>query len=173
MDIEQEYIKNVENLPPCPDIALEVLTLAQDLDCNFRELARKIERDPNLTANMLRMANSVYFGYMKQISSVRDMIVRLGLDNIKLIAITGASVAFLKPSKMSYGLKTGALWQHSYATAVLSSIIGRYARVEKNNTLYTAALLHDVGKVVLDRPLQVEISSQEQPPDHIISFGRL
>jgi len=159
MDIEQEYIKNVENLPPCPDIALEVLTLAQDLDCNFKELTKKIERDPNLTANMLRMANSVYFGYMKQISSVRDMIVRLGLDNIKLIAITGASVAFLKPSKMSYGLKNGALWQHSYATAILSSIIGRYARVEKNNTLYTAALLHDVGKVVLDRPLQVEIST--------------
>jgi len=169
MNIEEQYIKNVEELPSCPDIALEVLMIAQDVECNFQKLADKINRDPNLTANMLRMANSVIYGYMKKISSVKDMIVRLGLENVKLIAITSASSALLKPSKEAYGLAYGALWRHSYATAILASIIGRYAKVENNATLYTAALLHDVGKVILDRPLQIEILKRE-PPEREMKF---
>ncbi len=169
MNIEQEYIKNVTELPPCPEIALEVLTIAQDVDCNFKKLAAKIERDPNLTANMLKMANSVFFGHMKQIGSIKDIIVRLGLENIKLIAITSASAAILRPPKEAYGLESGALWRHSYATAVLASIIGKFANASANATLYTSALLHDVGKVILDRPLWKEIYNQDIP-DEEMSF---
>jgi putative nucleotidyltransferase with HDIG domain len=169
MNIEEEYIKNVEELPSCPDIAFEVLMMAQDVECDFRKLADKINRDPNLTANMLRMANSVIYGYMKKISSVKDMLVRLGLENVKLIAINSASSTLLKPAKEAYGLAYGALWRHSYATAVLASIIGRYAEVGNGATLYTAALLHDVGKVILDRPLQIEILNRE-PPERAMKF---
>ena len=169
MNIEDEYIQNVEKLPSSPHIALEVLMIAQDEDCDFQALADKINRDLNLTANMLRMANSVIYGYMKKISSVKDMIVRLGLNNVKLIAITSASSALLKPSKEAYGLAYGALWRHSYATAVLASIIGNYAKVENEATLYTPALLHDVGKVILDQPLQAEILKRE-PPEQKMNF---
>ena len=169
MNIEEEYIKNVEELPPCPDIALEVLMIVRDEECDFQKLADKIGRDPNLTANMLRIANSVIYGYMRKISSVKDMIVCLGLEQVKRIAITGASSALLKPAKEAYGLAYGALWRHSYATAVLASIIGRYAEVGNDATLYTAALLHDVGKVILDRPLQGEILNRE-PPEREMTF---
>ena len=73
MNIEDEYIKNVEELPSSPHVAFEVLMIAQDEECDFQALADKINRDLNLTANMLRMANSVIYGYMKKISSVKDM----------------------------------------------------------------------------------------------------
>ena len=169
MNIEAEYIKNVDELPSCPDIALEVLMIAQDEECDFQALADKINRDVNLTANMLRMANSVLYGHMKKISSVKDMIDRLGLKNVKLIAITSASAALLKPSKEAYGLAHGALWRHSYATAVLASIIGNFAKVDNEATLYTAALLHDIGKVILDQPLKAEILNRE-PPEQKMSF---
>jgi putative nucleotidyltransferase with HDIG domain len=163
MNIEKEYIENVDDLPPCPEIALDVLRIAQDEECDFEKLSAKIEMDPNLTANMLRMANSVVFGYMRKISSVKDIIVRLGLENVKLIAITSASVALLRPSKKAYGLGDGALWRHSYATAVLASIIGKHAAIANRSTLYTAALLHDIGKAVLDQPLQREVLDRELP----------
>jgi putative nucleotidyltransferase with HDIG domain len=88
---------------------------------------------------------------------------------VKLIAITSASSALLKPSKEAYGLAYGALWRHSYATAVLASIIGNYAKVENEATLYTAALLHDVGKVILDQPLQAEILKRD-PPEQKMNF---
>lgn len=156
MNVEQEYIKDIEKLAPCPQVALDVLAIAHDPDCSISVLAEKIERDPSLTANMLQMGNSAYFGHMKKISSVNDIIVRLGIESVKIIAITSASVGLLKSAQEAYALTNGQLWQHSYATAILASIIGRYAKVKDSPSLYTAALLHDVGKIVLNRPLQVE-----------------
>ncbi|MEW6595020.1 MAG: HDOD domain-containing protein [Thermodesulfobacteriota bacterium] len=164
MNVEQEYIRDIEKLAPCPQVALDVLAIAHEHDCSISVLAEKIERDPNLTANMLQMANSAYFGHMKKISSVNDIIVRLGIESVKIIAITSASVGLLKSAQEAYALTSGQLWQHSYATAILASIIGRYAKVKDSPSLYTAALLHDIGKMVLNRPLQIESYNHPEVP---------
>ncbi len=153
IDIESKYITNVENLIPRPDIALKVLSMAHDANSSIPELAKKIEQDPNLTANMLRMANSSYFGFMREISSIKDIIIRLGFETIKLLAITGASAGLLNTPQKAYGLEARSLWNHSFACAILGSIIARYARSEENFSIYTAGLLHDIGKVLLNKPL--------------------
>lgn len=158
MGTEKKYIKNVDKLVPRPDIALDVLTMAHDMQCSINEMAKKIEMDPNLTANMLRLANSAYFGHMREITSVKDIIIRLGLDTVKLIAITGASVGLMKSPQQAYNLEPGSLWHHSHATALLASIICKYAKTDES-PIYTAALLHDIGKVILNRPLQIAISN--------------
>ncbi len=160
--VEQEYVRDVDRLVPRPDIALEVLQLAYDGGCDFQELAARIERDPSMTANMLQLANSAYFGHMRKISSVHEILVRLGLETVKMIVITSASIGLLKDPQEAYNLDAGMLWEHSYATAVLASIIGRYAKVKDPAALYTAALLHDVGKVVLNRPLQAALLNREE-----------
>lgn len=157
MNIEQEYIGKVANLVPSPTIALEVLELAHVPDCDFNGLARKIESDPSLTANMLHLANSAYFGHMRKIGSIRDIVVLLGIESVKLIAITGASAGLLKNPQDAYNLKAGALWQHCQATAILASIVGKHANVSDPFSLYTAALLHDVGKVILNKPLMAAV----------------
>ncbi len=154
MDIEHQYIKNVDTLIPRPDIALEVLKLAHDADCSIPELASKVELDPSLTANMLRMANSALFGHMRKITSVTDIIVRLGLESVKLMAISSASIGVLRSPQAAYGLDPGHLWDHSYATALLASIIGSHAKVSHPSMLFTAGLLHDIGKIVLNRALE-------------------
>lgn len=59
------------------------------------------------------------------------------------------------------------MWRHSYATAVLASIIGHYAEAEDGSTLYTSALLHDIGKVILDRPLAKEIYHRDAPDEEM------
>jgi len=163
MKVEEEYVKKVEKLLPCPEIALEILKIAHEDECNIPELSRKIEQDPTLTANMLKMANSAYFGHMKRINSVTDIIVRLGMETVKLLAITSASMGMLNATQKAYNLPAGALWRHSYATAVLASVIGRHANFEDDGGIYTAALLHDIGKVVLNKHLQREIYNADEP----------
>lgn len=153
MNVEKKYIAEVDRLIPRPDIALDVLCLAQDSNSSIAELAKKIEYDPNMTANMLRMANSSYFGHMQEISSLKDIIVRLGLDMVKILAITSASAGILTSPQQAYDLEPRALWNHSHACAILAEIIARYAKLENQYTIYTAALLHDIGKVVLNKPL--------------------
>ncbi|MCB2183135.1 MAG: HDOD domain-containing protein [Desulfobulbaceae bacterium] len=164
MDFENEnkYIKYVDNLVPRPDIALEVMTMAHDTHCSIPEMAQKIEMDLNLTANMLRLANSAYFGHMREITSIKDIIVRLGLETVKLIAITGASAGLMKSPQQAYNLEPGSLWHHSHATAILSSVIAKYARIADDGPIYTASLMHDIGKIVLNRPLQLALSNNKK-----------
>ena len=161
---EQKYIQNVDNLVPRPDLAFDVLSMAHNANCSFSELAKKIEMDPNLTANMLRLANSAYFGHMRAINSVKDIIVRLGLETVKLLAITSASVGLMKSPQEAYNLEPGSLWYHSHASAVLSSVICQYAKYHDSGSIYTAALLHDIGKVLLNKPLQIAISNIKVKP---------
>lgn len=163
MNVEEEYIKDIDKILPCPEIALEILKIAHEDTCNINHLSRNIEKDPALTANMLKMANSAYFGHMKQIRSITDIIVRLGLETIKLIAITSASSGLLNTSQKAYNLKNGGLWRHSYATAILATIICRHADHEDASVIYTAALLHDIGKVVLNRHLLKGIYNADEP----------
>lgn len=165
INIEQKYIKNVDNLVPRPDLAFEVLSMAHNANCSFKELGKKIEMDPNLTANMLRLANSAYFGHMRAINSVKDIIVRLGLETVKLLAITSASVGLMKSPQEAYNLEPGSLWYHSHASAVLASVICQHAKIDDAGSVYTAALLHDIGKVLLNKPLQVAISNIKVKPD--------
>ena len=153
MDIAEKYIVGVDRLIPRPDLALEVLKIAQDAGGTVADLAKKIEQDPNLTANMLRMANSSYFGHMREISSIQEIIIRLGYDMVKILAITSASAGILTSPQEAYHLEPRTLWNHSHACAILAGIIARYAGLENNYTVYTAGLLHDIGKVVLNKPL--------------------
>ncbi len=153
MSIEEQYIKDVDRLIPRPDIALAVLRMVHEDESNARNIAGTVERDPNLTANMLRMANSSYFGHMRKISSVHDIIVRLGMNTVKILAITSASAGILNSPQEAYGLKLNSLWHHSRACAIMAQMIGEYAQITDPFAVYTAALLHDVGKVLLNKSL--------------------
>ncbi len=162
MDVAAEYVRDVEKIAPCPEVALDVLSMAHAADCSIPKLSEKIGQDPGLTANMLHMANSAYFGHMKKITSVKDIIVRLGVDAVKIISITSASVGLLRSPQDAYVLGRGELWRHSFAVAILANIIARYAKARDTSAIYTAGLLHDVGKVILDRPLQVESYNRDE-----------
>lgn len=162
IDVAAEYVRDVEKIAPCPEVALDVLSMAHAADCSIPQLSEKIEQDPGLTANMLHMANSAYFGHMKKITSVKDIIVRMGVDAVKIISITSASVGLLRLPQEAYALGRGELWRHSFAVAILANIIARYAKARDTSAIYTAGLLHDVGKVILDRPLQVESYNRDE-----------
>lgn len=173
MSTELEFIKKIDKLIPRPEIALEVLKAANETDCNIPALSKIIKQDPSLMANMLKLANSAYFGHMQEINSVTDIIVRLGIDTVKMLAITSASVGVLNSPQQAYNLEPGSLWKHSYACAMLSSIIAKWAKYPAVSTIYTSALLHDVGKIILNRPLQVESMNRGEEIDKKVTILEL
>ncbi len=133
-------------LPPFPATALRILeTLSKD-DVNVRDVVEWVQTDPAFAAELLRVANSALYGFSYQIQSVHHATVTLGLEFVKSLAMTVAMRAYVKTALRVPALRR--CWRHSLATAVLSKELAQACGVRPEE-LYTAALLHDVGRIGL------------------------
>jgi hypothetical protein len=108
-----------------------------------------IQYDQSVTANVLMVCNSAYFSLRRPVHSLAEALVRIGFNNLVEIILTrGTSFLFFQACQ-GYQLPNGELWRHSVACALLSQILADRLDQKKSPIQFTAALLHDVGKVVL------------------------
>ena len=136
----------LENLPPFPAVATQLLQVVSREDVNLNEVGRFISSEPVFAADVLQIANSPAFGLRSQVKSITHAIVVLGLERIKGISLTRAFGKHLKPR-----LKVVALqrcWQNSLAGALLAEKLARPCGVEPG-LAYTAGLLRDIGRLAL------------------------
>ena len=149
-----EFIENVKrsvstSLPTASSIVGEVIKTIYDTSTNASDLASVIERDPPLTAKILKVANSAYFGATTEINSLTRAIVVLGFDTIKELATTMTVVQGLFSPGLDYGINRVGLWQHSVGTAKAAQLISTQTNIERPEIAYTVGLLHDIGKILL------------------------
>ena len=142
-------LKSINTIPAFPATGNKVAQLLTKPDYSVNEVANVIKFDPSITANILKMANSAYFGPRHKISNINDAVVYLGQQNL-LRAIQTAGVSkYYKKGAPGYFDKVTDLWEHSVAVALMSQIISKKVTGHEDTTLYTAALLHDVGKIIM------------------------
>ena len=148
MDVDGT-IKSIKSLPPFPDVCTKALKILDDPDASVDQVISIIQYDQAITANVLKLCNSAYYGLYRKVRSLREGLVLLGNRELKNIILTSTAVKFLHKENRGYDLAKGELWRHALATGIISRIIsGRVTRAEPVS-LFTAALLHDIGKVVL------------------------
>ncbi|MDD3051159.1 MAG: HDOD domain-containing protein [Candidatus Cloacimonetes bacterium] len=112
------------------------------------DLTRIIEIDPPLVVKILSRANSAYYGGQKQIKTIQDSIVRLGLNEIREIVIAQKIFKFFTVGD-SVGSYSGMkLWKHSIAVALMTKYIFNHQFGNVNKHVYTAGLLHDIGIII-------------------------
>lgn len=146
-----EILEKTSTVSSIPAAALQVMKVLQDPNANMGEIVQVISYDPGLTSNILKLANSSYFGCAKAISSLREAVVRLGSANIfKMVTASIANVA-LNRGIRGYNLAPGELWEHSIAIAVASETFADMRKMKNVKLSFTSGLLHDIGKVVLGR----------------------
>ena len=136
----------LENLPPFPAIATQLLQVVSREDVNLNEVGRFISSEPVFAADVLQIANSPLYGLRKQVKSITHAIVVLGLERIKGISLTRALEKHLKSA-----LKVVALqrcWQNTMAGALLAEKLARPCGIEPG-LAYTAGLLRDIGRLAL------------------------
>jgi len=149
MKVIARILKSIDAIPAFPATGNKVAQLLGRVDYSVLEVANVIKYDPSITANILKMANSAYFGSQHKISSINDAVMYLGQKNL-LRAIQTAGVSkYYKKGVSGYYDKASDLWEHSVAVALMSQILSKMITGEENTTLYTAALLHDVGKIIM------------------------
>ncbi len=156
MNRREQILSSVRSVRSLPTAAVEVVRLLQDPELTIADLAQTIEYDPALTSNVLRLANSAYFGCARSIGSVRDAIVRLGTNKTFRLAVASAFAPLARQAVKGYDLPPGELWKHSIAVALgaerLAEVLGRKGA----DYAFTAGLLHDIGKLVLGNFVEVD-----------------
>lgn len=157
MSIRESVLEKVTSIPSMPTAANTVVGLLKDPDVDINTLMRAIEFDQGLTSNVLRLANSAYFAGPRTIGSLRDAIVRLGMNRIFQLVIMSAIVPVARREIRGYDIPPGKLLEHSIAVAIGAEEIAQQTKVQAPCFTFTAGLLHDLGKIVLGTFLEVDI----------------
>ena len=156
MSNREEIIEKIKGVPAMPTAAVKVSRLLRDPDVDISELSQAIEHDPSLAANVLRVANSVYFAGPRAVGTIRDAVLRMGTKRVFGLTVASAIAPVAGMAVRGYDLEPGDLWKHSVATAVCSDSIIHVLGMHAPNYTFTAALLHDIGKIVLGTFVEVD-----------------
>ncbi len=146
-------IDRVKNLPPAPRILPELLEVLRRDDADASEVVRLITFDPALTAQVLRRCNSAHYAFAEPVRDLQNAVVRIGMGEIYRIVANLIGERMLGAPQLGYGIAQGELWKHSAASAVAARLIARELGAEER-VVFTAALLHDIGKLVLSTSLE-------------------
>lgn len=147
----QAIIDKIDKLQPIPQVAQKVIAIAQDPQSSMSELSEIVTYDQILTANLLRLCNSSLFALPRAVESVHQAIVFLGLDQVvDMVLVSGGGSSF-KAKQEGYGLAEGDLWRYSVSSALISREISEKKTGVDPHIIFTAALVKDIGKVVLNR----------------------
>jgi putative nucleotidyltransferase with HDIG domain len=142
-------LKSVEMIPAFPATIQKVTELLYDDDFAVSDVVNVIKYDQAIAANILKISNSAYFGARHKIKTIRDAVVYLGQQQlIRAVQTAGISRFYGKDGK-GYASQSKAFWEHAVAVALMSQILSRKIHDREDPVLYTAALLHDVGKIIM------------------------
>ncbi len=141
-------IGKIEDLPTLPRTVLKITELVNNPKSSARDLSRIITDDQVLTARLLKLVNSSFYGFPQRISTITGAIVLLGFDAIRnLLLTTSVYDVFSNHAKTSQ-FNQEKFWDHSLGCAVGAKVIGNFMRHDKIEELFVAGLLHDIGKIV-------------------------
>jgi len=151
-------------LPALPQSAIRLLTLSQDPDNGPAEYAIPIEADPGLTGQVLKFVNSSYFGFSREISSVKLAITLVGVRTIKNFTLWSAVFSLLPNPKCGpFDLKS--LWQDSLRRGLFARAIGKLLGVRETEDLFAGALLQDMAVPMLAKELPADYTTLLQGRD--------
>ena len=139
-------------LPALPNSAIRVLELARDPKNGPVEFARPIEADPGLAMQVLKFVNSSYFGFSREISSVKQAITLVGIRTVKNFVLWNA-VFSLVPNPKCGPFDLRRLWQDSLRRAIFSRVLGKLWRLKETDEMFAAALLQDMAVPLLAKAL--------------------
>ncbi|MDJ0819386.1 MAG: HDOD domain-containing protein [Desulfobacterales bacterium] len=144
----QKIIARIDDLPTLPRTVLRITELVNDPKSSAKDLARIITDDQVLTARLLKLVNSSFYGFPQRISTVTNAIVLLGFDAIRSLLLTTSVFDLFAGRNKKSNQDQEKFWDHSLGCAVGAKVIGNHLRHDKIEELFVSGLLHDIGKIV-------------------------
>jgi HD-like signal output (HDOD) protein len=146
----EDIVARVGEIKPLPGTVVHLIGVINDPRSTVNDIVETIRYDQALTTRMLRICNSAYFGLTREVHSIEDAMRFLGTFKVLQMVMAVHTSALLNRGQEGYGLEPGVLWKQSVATALACTAFAEHTRPENPSLTFTAGLLHDVGKVVLN-----------------------
>lgn len=154
-------VRQLNDLPPLSPVAQQLLTILGNDDVEVGALAHTIELDPGLTARIIGLSRSAFFGYTGNVYTVREAIVRvLGLETVKSLALSLAMSGQFQVSP-TIGLDLGRYWVTALLTASSSRALASRMSVPgapDPNAAYLGGLLHNLGLLVMVHLMEADMA---------------
>ena len=155
-DIPDKILKKVSAFPSMPKAGIKLRALLSEKDVSIDEIERILRHDPGLAANVLRLANSAFFGIPSKVATLKQAVILLGVKRFSKIAFGACMSKSMGTAVEGYGLSPGELWLHSIAVSTTAEALAKNRKLSETSDFFTPALLHDLGKLVLGKFVKAE-----------------
>ncbi len=142
----KDVIMNACDLPAVPDVANKVMKLLTDPNTSSAMICRTISDDTALTARILKISNSAFYGCLRTINNLQSAIVIIGYSAIRSLVIAVSTKEVYK----NFGLTERMLWEHSVGMGIASHLLAKEVNVSKVDDVFVCGLMHDIGKVIMN-----------------------
>ena len=148
LQIAHLAVKQLSHIATLPEVTLGIIELVENPNSSARDLNALIGRDPALSARVLKVVNSAFYGLPRQIGSIDRAIALLGLNAVKNIAIAASLAKLFRGGALSDRFDAKELWSHSIAVATAAKLLAKEARMSSQDEAFLAGLMHDIGIMV-------------------------
>ncbi|MCP4579455.1 MAG: HDOD domain-containing protein [Deltaproteobacteria bacterium] len=149
----EEIEESIKRVRPVPQIVLKIIRMIRDANVSLRNISEELRKDQVLSAKVIRLANSVFWGIEREIDAIDRALVFLGEKQFLQLIISSSLKNFFPVSENGYSLCKGGIYRHALGTALVSEALADFSGAVPSDIAYTAGLLHDIGKVVLDQKM--------------------
>ncbi len=165
----QRAVSRLSDLPTIPSTLLRIWRLVDSPDFSASDLGKVIAMDQALSAKIMRLVNSPYYGLRGKILSAERAITLLGFETIKSLSVCISVVTALAPEKgKKSNLEMSALWRHSISTGIISKFLAKQRKGAEADAAFSGGVLHDLGKFVMNLTISdkyaevVELAEREK-----------
>jgi HD-like signal output (HDOD) protein len=148
MQTIDQILSQVDALPPAPQVLPKLLRALDNPDGDLTEVVDLIAYDPGLTAKVLQLCNSAWMGSSTAVIDISDAITRLGVRTIYRLVAGASGRRALSPTRPVAGLDPARMWKHCVTAALAAQLMAKDGGDDESG-MFTAALLHEAGKIVL------------------------
>jgi len=147
----KRVISNIRNLPTPPIVFHQIQKVINDPNSSAGQVAAVLAEDPAMSVKVLKLTNSAFYGLAREITSVKQAVMVVGMEAIKNLVLSASVLDMFKGEKIDQEFQE-EFWHHSLATALCCRLLARNVKVRgmvDPDSVFSGGLLHDIGKIVI------------------------
>ena len=152
----KKIVGRLDDISTLPQIFNKIIAVTSDPLSGATDLHNILQFDPAITMKILKLANSAFYGLQEKVHNTKRAIVVLGFQTVKNIAVTASVCEIFKSKNKGSLFSREELWKHSVAVAVCAKSIAQRVNLDREEDIFTAGILHDIGIIMEDQYLNTD-----------------